>query len=75
MPPEGKILVPGVIAHTTNTVEHPELAAWRFMNFAAGRAGERHCRHGLTYGNLGMVAEERDSLPEFGNQQRCYPIP
>jgi len=23
--PEGKILIPGVIAHTTNTVEHLEL--------------------------------------------------
>ena len=32
--PEGKILIPGVIAHTTNTVEHPELVAWRIENFA-----------------------------------------
>ena len=32
--PEGKILVPGVVAHTTNTVEHPELVAWRIVNFA-----------------------------------------
>ena len=23
-----------MIAHTTNTVEHPELAAWRIENFA-----------------------------------------
>ena len=32
--PEGKILIPGVVAHTTNTVEHPELVAWRITNFA-----------------------------------------
>jgi len=32
--PEGKILLPGVVAHTTNTVEHPELVAWRITNFA-----------------------------------------
>ncbi|MCI0440114.1 MAG: cobalamin-independent methionine synthase II family protein [Chloroflexi bacterium] len=32
--PDGKILIPGVIAHTTNTVEHPELVAWRVANFA-----------------------------------------
>jgi 5-methyltetrahydropteroyltriglutamate--homocysteine methyltransferase len=32
--PDGKVLIPGVIAHTTNTVEHPELVAWRIINFA-----------------------------------------
>ena len=32
--PEGKVLIPGVVAHTTNTVEHPELVAWRLVNFA-----------------------------------------
>jgi 5-methyltetrahydropteroyltriglutamate--homocysteine methyltransferase len=32
--PDGKILIPGVIAHTTNTVEHPELVALRIANFA-----------------------------------------
>lgn len=32
--PEGKILVPGVINHQTNVVEHPELVAWRIQNFA-----------------------------------------
>ena len=25
--PEGKVLIPGVISHTTNLVEHPELIA------------------------------------------------
>ena len=32
--PDGKILVPGVIAHTTNIVEHPELVAQRIANYA-----------------------------------------
>jgi 5-methyltetrahydropteroyltriglutamate--homocysteine methyltransferase len=33
-PPEGKILIPGVISHTTNLVEHPELIAERILRFA-----------------------------------------
>jgi 5-methyltetrahydropteroyltriglutamate--homocysteine methyltransferase len=33
--PEGKILIPGVITHSTNVVEHPELVAWRLKNFAS----------------------------------------
>lgn len=31
---EGKILIPGVISHTTNLVEHPELIAERIVRFA-----------------------------------------
>jgi 5-methyltetrahydropteroyltriglutamate--homocysteine methyltransferase len=33
--PEGKILIPGVVAHATNGIEHPELVAWRIKNFAS----------------------------------------
>jgi 5-methyltetrahydropteroyltriglutamate--homocysteine methyltransferase len=32
--PEGKILIPGVVAHTTNIVEHPDLVAWRLLTYA-----------------------------------------
>jgi 5-methyltetrahydropteroyltriglutamate--homocysteine methyltransferase len=32
--PEGKLLVPGVIAHTTAVVEHPETVAERITSFA-----------------------------------------
>jgi 5-methyltetrahydropteroyltriglutamate--homocysteine methyltransferase len=32
--PDGKVLVPGVINHQTNVVEHPELVAWRIQNLA-----------------------------------------
>ncbi|MHB9879262.1 cobalamin-independent methionine synthase II family protein [Pacificimonas sp. ICDLI1SI03] len=33
--PDGKILVPGVVSHQTNVVEHPELVAMRIENFAS----------------------------------------
>jgi 5-methyltetrahydropteroyltriglutamate--homocysteine methyltransferase len=32
--PEGKLLIPGVISHTTHLVEHPELIAERITRFA-----------------------------------------
>lgn len=32
--PEGKILIPGVISHSTNVVEHPELVAERIVRLA-----------------------------------------
>jgi 5-methyltetrahydropteroyltriglutamate--homocysteine methyltransferase len=32
--PDGKVLIPGVIAHTTAVVEHPETIAERIVNFA-----------------------------------------
>lgn len=32
--PEGKVLIPGVISHTTNVVEHPELVAERLTRLA-----------------------------------------
>ena len=32
--PEGAVLVPGVISHATNVVEHPELVAERIVRFA-----------------------------------------
>lgn len=33
--PEGKILVPGMVSHSTNVVEHPDLIAWRIRNFSS----------------------------------------
>ncbi len=32
--PDGKVIIPGVIDSTVNTVEHPELVADRILNFA-----------------------------------------
>lgn len=33
--PDGKVLIPGVVSHATNVVEHPELVAQRIERFAA----------------------------------------
>jgi 5-methyltetrahydropteroyltriglutamate--homocysteine methyltransferase len=33
--PDGKIVIPGIISHQTNVVEHPELVAWRIKNYAS----------------------------------------
>jgi 5-methyltetrahydropteroyltriglutamate--homocysteine methyltransferase len=33
--PDGKLLIPGLISHVTNVVEHPELVAWRIGNFVS----------------------------------------
>jgi len=33
-PPDGMILIPGVISHTTNLVEHPELIGERIVRYA-----------------------------------------
>src|SRR5699024_10757162 len=32
--PEDKVLVPGIVSHATNVVEHPELVAQRLLRFA-----------------------------------------
>lgn len=39
--PDGKVLIPGVIAHTTAVVEHPETIAERIANFASLVGRER----------------------------------
>jgi 5-methyltetrahydropteroyltriglutamate--homocysteine methyltransferase len=33
-PPAGKILIPGIVSHATNVVEHPELVCDRIVRFA-----------------------------------------
>jgi len=39
--PDNKILIPGVISHATNVVEHPDLVAMRIGNFAGIVGRER----------------------------------
>jgi 5-methyltetrahydropteroyltriglutamate--homocysteine methyltransferase len=39
--PDGKMLVPGVISHATNVVEHPELVADRIVRYAGVVGRER----------------------------------
>ncbi|HEX4023088.1 MAG TPA: hypothetical protein VHX52_00045 [Steroidobacteraceae bacterium] len=47
--PAGKILIPGVISHATNIVEHPELIALRLKNFA-GLVGRENVMAGSDCG-------------------------
>jgi 5-methyltetrahydropteroyltriglutamate--homocysteine methyltransferase len=39
--PEGKILIPGVVTHSTDVVEHPELVALRIRRFAKRIGADR----------------------------------
>jgi 5-methyltetrahydropteroyltriglutamate--homocysteine methyltransferase len=32
--PDGKVIIPGVVSHATNVIEHPELVADRIVRFA-----------------------------------------
>jgi 5-methyltetrahydropteroyltriglutamate--homocysteine methyltransferase len=39
--PDGNILIPSLISHQTNVVEHPELVAWRIQEFCVGGSARR----------------------------------
>ena len=39
--PEGKLIMPGVVSHATNVIEHPELVAQRIDRFARAVGPER----------------------------------
>jgi len=39
--PDDKVLMPGVIDTTSNTVEHPDLVCQRLLNFARALGAER----------------------------------
>ncbi|WP_214624514.1 hypothetical protein [Sphingobium nicotianae] len=39
--PDDKVLVPGMVSHQTNVVEHPELVSWRIQNYASVVGRER----------------------------------
>jgi 5-methyltetrahydropteroyltriglutamate--homocysteine methyltransferase len=47
--PAGKIIVPGVVSHATDTIEHPELVAQRLMRFAE-RVGRENVMAGTDCG-------------------------
>ncbi|MGH7089977.1 MAG: cobalamin-independent methionine synthase II family protein [Stellaceae bacterium] len=66
--PDGKILIPGVVSHATNVIEHPELVADRIVRFAdlvgrenviagtdCGLGGRIHEQ--LVWAKLGALAE------------------
>ena len=47
--PEGKIIVPGVVTHSTDVVEHPELVAQRIRRFTQ-RVGRENVMAGCDCG-------------------------
>jgi 5-methyltetrahydropteroyltriglutamate--homocysteine methyltransferase len=55
--PEGKLLMPGVVAHTTDVVEHPELIAQRLVRLA-GVVGRENVIAGTDCGLGGRVHPE-----------------
>jgi 5-methyltetrahydropteroyltriglutamate--homocysteine methyltransferase len=55
--PEGKLIMPGVISHATNIVEHPELIAQRLQNFASS-VGRENVIGGSDCGLGGRLHDE-----------------
>jgi len=55
--PDGKMLLPGVVSHATNIVEHPELVAERIQRFA-GAVGRENVIVGTDCGLGGRVHAE-----------------
>ncbi len=55
--PEGKILMPGVISHATDLVEHPELVAERIVRYA-NLVGREHVQTGTDCGIGSRVGHE-----------------
>jgi 5-methyltetrahydropteroyltriglutamate--homocysteine methyltransferase len=66
--PDGKVLIPGVVSHATNVLEHPELVADRIVRFAkvvgrdnviastdCGLGGRVHPQ--IAWAKLGALAE------------------
>jgi 5-methyltetrahydropteroyltriglutamate--homocysteine methyltransferase len=55
--PPGKMLMPGVISHATDFVEHPELIAERLVNYAQ-RVGRENVQAGTDCGIGSRVGHE-----------------
>ena len=67
--PKDKVLIPGVISHSTVLVEHPELVAERIVRFAKpGREGARDRRLGL---RLRHLRRHRRRSTRASSGRRC----
>ena len=55
--PEGKILMPGVVSHATDLVEHPEVVAERLINYASV-VGKENVQTGTDCGIGSRVGHE-----------------
>ncbi len=62
--PEGKILIPGVISHSTPLVEHPELVAQRLVRFA-NIVGKENVMGGSDCGFASFAAKEQEIHPSI----------
>ncbi|MBV8991669.1 MAG: cobalamin-independent methionine synthase II family protein [Solirubrobacterales bacterium] len=60
--PDGKILLPGVITHSTNIVEHPELIAERIVRFA-DRVGRERVIAGADCGFASQASYKHEVHP------------
>ena len=71
--PKGAVLIPGVISHATNVVEHPELVGGAHRAARqAGRPRERHRRHRLRL-RAAAVLPARPSDDPVGQAARRWP--
>jgi 5-methyltetrahydropteroyltriglutamate--homocysteine methyltransferase len=52
--PDGKIIIPGVVSHATNIVEHPEVVADRIVRYAEA-VGRENVMAGTDCGLGGRV--------------------
>ena len=59
--PDGKVLIPGVIAHCTDHVEHPRLVAQRLVRYAEV-VGRENVIAGTDCGIGSRVADRRDRV-------------
>lgn len=62
--PDGKILVPGVISHSTPLVEHPELVAQRLVRYAK-IVGRENVIGGADCGFASFAAKEQEIHPSI----------
>ncbi len=62
--PDGKILVPGVISHSTPLVEHPQLVAQRLLRFARV-VGRENVMAGSDCGFATFAATEQEIHPSI----------
>jgi 5-methyltetrahydropteroyltriglutamate--homocysteine methyltransferase len=62
--PPGKMLMPGVISHATDLVEHPELVAERLVNYAQ-RVGRENVQAGTDCGMGSRVGHEEVVWAKF----------
>ena len=62
--PEGKIIIPGVISHSTPLVEHPELIAQRLVRYA-NCVGRENVMGGSDCGFASFAATEQEIHPSI----------